>query len=208
MNSTTAAAEFSEPLQMQASTKKIWGLAHRGGAPRQYAEVKAFGVDLHHVRRRRTGGNFVQRFDGHGRLRQSRLPRLFLAQRKRAAIVASRQGKGKSPGHVSRSRVDPLNLIAAIEQVLYIALQVVLRLDERVARVGKMLDGGGSPESAVGADVEDVFGSKPQPLQQCEKWIEALAGFGAVIDAHDPVTEYTKEPMDQALHDALGLLVR
>ncbi len=69
------------------------------------------------------------------------------------------------------------------------ALQVVLRLDESVVRIGKVFERFPGPESPVRADVEDVLGGEAEPLEQREKGIEAFAGPGTIVDADEAEAE-------------------
>src|SRR5207249_3766855 len=98
------------------------------------AQVEAFGVDLHHVRERRTAGSgdFVESLDFDGGLPGARGFSMAVLEQKGAAVVAGRHAHGHATGFVAGSSIDPLNLVAAVEKVLNIALQVILRLDEGV----------------------------------------------------------------------------
>ncbi len=73
------------------------------------------------------------------------------------------------------------------------ALQMALRFHQRVPRVWKVLDRRPRPQSPVGAYINNMFGSEPQPLQQREKRVEPFAGSGPVVDAHEAVTEFRQD---------------
>jgi hypothetical protein len=78
--------------------------------------------------------------------------------------------------------------------------QVILRLDERVTGIGKMFQSSAGPIAAIGANVEDVFRSEAQPLEQREKGIEAFAGAGTVADADEAESEFGNEGLEQLFH--------
>src|SRR5216683_4795880 len=146
--------------------QKDAGLAEETRGAGENAQVEAFGVDLHHVREGRAAGsgNFVECLDLDGGLPGARGFSIAVLEQKSAAVVAGPNAHGHATGFVAGSSIDPLNLVAAVEEVLNMALQVILRLDEGVLRLGKKLDRLACPEPPVRANVHDVLGGEPSFL--------------------------------------------
>ncbi len=143
------------------------GFAEEIGSAGENFEVEAFGVDFYHVGQGRADGgdDFVECFYGDGDLLRAGGVAVAVGEDEGGAIVALRKIQGHGSGFIAGARVDPLNFVAAIEEILNVGLQVILRLDESVAGIGKMFEGGASPIAAVGADVENVFGGEAELLE-------------------------------------------
>src|SRR6266446_6001170 len=182
--------------------QKDAGLAEEAGGAGENAQVEAFGVDLHYVREGRAAGSgdFVESLDFDGGLPGARGFSIAVLEQKRAAVVAGRNAHGHATGFVAGSSIDPLNLVAAVEEVLNMAFQVILRLDERVAGVGEELDRLARPESPVRANLHDVFGGEAELLERSEKGIQALAEPGTIVDAHEAVAESAQGCLENTLH--------
>src|SRR5216683_4828667 len=182
--------------------QKDAGLAEEIRGAGENAQVEAFGVDLHHVREGRAAGSgdFIQSLDFDGGLPGARGFSIAVLGQKGAAVVAGRNAHGHATGFVAGSAIDPVNLAAAVEEVLNMALQVILRFDERVLRVGKELDGLACPEPPVRANVHDVFGREAELLERSEKGIQAFAGPGTIVHANEAIAESAQGCLENTLH--------
>src|SRR6266478_3014385 len=172
--------------------QKDAGLAEEIRGAGENAQVEAFGVDLHHVREGRAAGSgdFVESLDFDGGLPGARGFPIAVLEQKSAAVVAGRNAHGHATGFVTGGSSDPVNLAPAVEEVLNVAFQVILRLDQRVVGVGKEPDRLACPEPPVRANVNDVFGGEAELLERSEKGTEAFAGLRTIVDAHEAKSKF------------------
>src|SRR5260370_5448782 len=198
--------DFREGLFVLADNdgfhQKNVGFAEQAGGASEDLEVETFCVNLHHFGGRSAAGRdyFVQGFYGDGGLLRTGGLAVAIGEDEGAAIVAGRDTHRHCSGLIAGGGIDPVNFAAAIEEVPNMGLQVILRLDEGVVSAGKMLEGGAGPIAAVGADVEDMRGSKTESLEQREKGIEAFAGPGTVVDANKAVAEFFQDRLENTSH--------
>jgi len=84
-------------------------------------------------------------------------------------VIRPENVQRRNSGAVAGARIYPVDMESAIDQILAVNPQFILRLDQRVLRLGKIVHSFASPVPMIRADIQNVLWIESKLLYQREE---------------------------------------